>query len=279
MSTCALEHVVAAPCAASVPDSRAAGGRQTYSTQPSGSPRTLACRAEKLSSRQGTLNGRRLTARHSAPALPAARRRHGLAVEAAKRVQTGRSYVLSSTLVADEDKEAEVVELCRSILRWGEEKKADRAAGVLQFECNADPFEKGVFHFWERYDRFTSMNDARASPEHCQFMNDVRPLLKAPVGLAAYEYKNGQIGHMLNPIGPKGEGGLDDATGQGGSGGGASYKQTSTSLQQGVGEASEREWGMKMPLFDATKVASKAGAGAAATIAEGLKSLFGGKKK
>lgn len=212
--------------------------------------------------------------------MPAYRQRQGLRVEAAKRVQTGRSYVLTSTLVAEEGKEEQVIELCKGILRWGDSKKADKAAGVLQFECNTDAFDKNVFHFWERYERFTNMNDARASPEHCQFMNEVRPLLKGPVALAAYEYNDGKIGHMLNPIGPKGEGGLDDATGQGGSGGGASYKQTSTSLQQGVGEASEREWGMKMPaLGAATEVATKVGAGAAISIAEGLKSLFGSKKK
>ncbi len=29
----------------------------------------------------------------------------------------------------------------------------------------------------------------------------VRPLLKGPVALAAYEWVNGQLGHMMNPIG------------------------------------------------------------------------------
>jgi hypothetical protein len=32
----------------------------------------------------------------------------------------------------------------------------------------------------------------------------VRPLLIGPIGLAVYEYKDGQIGHMMNPIGMSG---------------------------------------------------------------------------
>lgn len=33
------------------------------------------------------------------------------------------------------------------------------------------------------------------------FLPQVRPLLKGPVALAAYEWVNGQLGHMMNPIG------------------------------------------------------------------------------
>ncbi|BBN14298.1 hypothetical protein MPTK1_6g10490 [Marchantia polymorpha subsp. ruderalis] len=166
----------------------------------------------------------------------------GLVVEAAKRVQTGRSYVLSSTLNIEEGKEEEVAALCKDILVWAEEKKNVKGSGITVFECNVDPFEKNVFHFWERYDSFQIMNDIRASPEHTKFLNDVRPLLTGPIGLAAYEYKDGQIGHMMNPIGPKGEGGLDDATGQSGT------KQQSSSIGQGLGQMEEDEdvksWGL-----------------------------------
>ncbi len=42
--------------------------------------------------------------------------------------------------------------------------------------------------------------------------------------------------------GPKGEGGLDDATGQGGSGGGANYKQT---VQTDLGNIERESWGME----------------------------------
>ena len=44
---------------------------------------------------------------------------------------------------------------------------------MLQFDCNVDAFEPNVIHFWERYQSFTTMNDIRASPEHCGFMNEV----------------------------------------------------------------------------------------------------------
>lgn len=54
--------------------------------------------------------------------------------------------------------------------------------------------------------------------------------------------------------GPKGEGGLDDATGGsgGGSGGGASFKQTSSVVDLGESlteEKQEAAWGMKVPAW------------------------------
>jgi quinol monooxygenase YgiN len=83
-------------------------------------------------------------------------------------------------------------------------EQTDKKSGIQCFECNVDPFEKNVFHFWERYESFQAMNDTRASLEHTKFMTDVRPLLIGPIGLAVYEYKDGQIGHMMNPIGMSG---------------------------------------------------------------------------
>eukprot|EP00270_Netrium_digitus_P008341 TRINITY_DN248_c0_g1_i1.p1 TRINITY_DN248_c0_g1~~TRINITY_DN248_c0_g1_i1.p1 ORF type:complete len:282 (+),score=63.04 TRINITY_DN248_c0_g1_i1:31-846(+) len=198
----------------------------------------------------------------------------GVNVRAAKRVTSDRSFVLTATLVALEGREEEVQQLCKQVIEWADGLKADKSKGVLQFECSVDAYEKNVFHFWERYSSFPAMNDTRASPEHCKFMNDVRPLLSSPVALAAYEYKDGQIGCMLNPIGPKGEGGLDDATGQGGSGGGASYKQTSQGLQQGIGE--REGWGIEKAIE--LSQAKSAAQDAARSIAEGLKSLFGNNK-
>jgi hypothetical protein len=47
----------------------------------------------------------------------------GLVVEAAKRVASGRSYVLSSTLKIQEGNEEEVSSLCKSILQWAVEKQ------------------------------------------------------------------------------------------------------------------------------------------------------------
>lgn len=47
----------------------------------------------------------------------------GLVVEAAKRISTGRSYALSSTLKIEEGKEEEVTALCKSIVEWAQEKR------------------------------------------------------------------------------------------------------------------------------------------------------------
>lgn len=50
----------------------------------------------------------------------------------------------------------------------------DRKSGIQNFECNVDTYEKNTLHFWEIYESFTTMNDARASPEHTKFVMDVR---------------------------------------------------------------------------------------------------------
>lgn len=201
------------------------------------------------------------------------RRATGLVVEAAKRISTGRSYALSSTLKIEEGKEEEVTALCKSVMEWAQEKMKDRKSGIQGFECNVDAFEKNTLHFWEIYESFPTMNDVRASPEHTKFVMDVRPLLTDPIGLAAYEYKDGQIGHMMNPIGPKGEGGLDDATGQSGT------KQQSMVINQGLGEADERS------TFDLDSMLKKMSLKGKADKADedkaegfGFKTLFGIKK-
>lgn len=159
------------------------------------------------------------------------RKSGGFTVRAAKRVGSDRSFLMSTTLVAKEEEEEKVVELCRSITEWGQQKQKDRTSGVLQFGCFADLYSKHTYHFMERYSSFEHIVSFRSLPEHTEFINDVRPLLTQPIGLAVYEYENGQIGHMRTPMGPKGEGGLDDATGQAGIGGGVSHKQQSKIIQ------------------------------------------------
>lgn len=65
--------------------------------------------------------------------------------------------------------------------------------------------------------------------------------------------------------GPKGEGGLDDATGQGGSGGGASYKQTALT---DLGNVERESWGMESMQKGIDKVKNMLG----------LDNLLSGKK-
>ncbi|KAJ7567795.1 hypothetical protein O6H91_01G007300 [Diphasiastrum complanatum] len=154
-----------------------------------------------------------------------------LVVEAARRVRSVRSLLLSSTLIAEDEMAEQVVGLCKRIVDWGREKQKDQESGVIQFDCYTDTFEKNVYHFMEVYDSFQSMSTNRASNEHTKFVNGVRPLLKEPIALIAYEFKDGQIGHALYPFGPKGEGGLDDCTGQAILGMGAKSKKNKIAFQ------------------------------------------------
>lgn len=156
-----------------------------------------------------------------------------LIIEAAKRVDKTKSLILSSTLKAQEGDIEKVAKLCEDIRQWALEKQKDKAAGLKQFECYVDLYDKNVFHFMEEYAGFLHMNDFRSSPEHVKFCDDVRPFLLEPIALAAYELRDGQVGHMLNPIGPKGEGGLDDATGQAGRGGDA-YMKPKAKKRRGI---------------------------------------------
>jgi hypothetical protein len=60
--------------------------------------------------------------------------------------------------------------------------------------------------------------------------------------MALYEWVDGALGPASMQGGPKGEGGLDDATGASGAAGGASMKQTSRSFDLGaIGAAEEAE--------------------------------------
>ena len=49
--------------------------------------------------------------------------RKSLTIEAAKKVSSSRSYVLTATLVAKEGSEEAAMKLCKGILAWAEEKK------------------------------------------------------------------------------------------------------------------------------------------------------------
>ncbi|KAG2439177.1 hypothetical protein HXX76_004543 [Chlamydomonas incerta] len=60
-----------------------------------------------------------------------------------------------------------------------------------------------------------------------ELLTELQPHLMGPMGISLYSYENGMLGPASIQEGPKGEGGLDDATGASGAAGGASYKQTS----------------------------------------------------
>lgn len=94
------------------------------------------------------------------------------------------------------------------------------------------------------------MGRHNTTPEMKAFMENVQKYLEQPVGMALYEMKDGQIGAVATQGGPKGEGGLDDATGAAGTAGGAGYKQTSSAVDLTNIKEEEKEedrglWGIK----------------------------------
>lgn len=247
-------------------------------------------------SAQKQLLGTSLPAPHNAPPLPCRQQHPRLTVEAAKRIDSGRCLLLNSTLKSQDENVEKVAALCEGIRQWATEKQNDKQSGLKQFECYTDTFDKNVFHFMARYDSFLHMNNFQALPEYMKFWNDVRPFLSEPIALAAYEYKNGQIGHILNPIGPKGEGGLDDATGQAGRGGEHYMKRkrkprgleekTEAVLQADVAnqkvkvEPEDDKWSFDKILARVTGTGTGTDTGTSTENAEwwNLKSLFGMKK-
>lgn len=163
-----------------------------------------------------------------------------LLVSAAVKAKSARQIACSKTLVAKPEHAEEVQQLCQQAMEFSQKQIGNRSSGIQEFTCSADGWEPNVFHFWERYDSNVSLGKHNTTPEMEQFMNQVVPLLERPVGMALYEYRDGQLGPPSMQSGPKGEGGLDDATGASGAAGGASYKQTSTAAQlQSLAEEEE----------------------------------------
>ena len=146
-------------------------------------------------------------------------------------VRKGRekNVVCTKTVVAKEEHASTVQDLCAT---YAEKMKADHK-GILSFEVTQDTFEENAFHFWERYKNTAYFNENMASEDTSTFLQELskNDLLEKPVGIALFEYENGKIGNACVEIGPKGEGGLDDATGANKYGGGARYEQTSNTVQ------------------------------------------------
>ena len=153
--------------------------------------------------------------------------RHSLQVVAAVKKITARNIACSKTLVAVAGQETAVESLCQEVTAYSKRQMSDRSSGILSFDCSRDGGDTNVFHFWEVYESNVTMGRHNTTPEVESFMNKVKPLLESPVGMVLYEMKDGKLGPASVQGGPRGEGGLDDATGATGAAGGASYKQTS----------------------------------------------------
>lgn len=181
-----------------------------------------------------------------------ARRRHlsrTIITNAVKR-KNEKHVVCSKTLVAAPGKEDAVDAACSELvaafgLSGPKATPATAAAakrrGVIEFTYGRDSYEPNVFHFWERYDSNVSLGRHNTRDEVVAFMERLQRdgLLQGPVGMVLYEWRDGHLGPASAQGGPKGEGGLDDATGGSGMAGGAGLKQTSATLDLGNIERGE----------------------------------------
>lgn len=61
----------------------------------------------------------------------------------------------------------------RDISDFSKGRMSNKAAGILEFECNQDPFQPQVFHMWERYDCNVSMGRHNTTPEYTAFLERV----------------------------------------------------------------------------------------------------------
>lgn len=148
----------------------------------------------------------------------------------AAKERSARQIVSSKTLVSKSEDAQKVQDLCQQIVKHSVERASDRTAGIIEYQCVRDNWDTNTFHFWERYLSVEHLNQHLSSPAVLSFLNDVQPHLESPIGMVYYEWKNGQLGNACVQHGPKGEGGLDDATGASGAAGGASYKQSSATV-------------------------------------------------
>ncbi|BDA43570.1 hypothetical protein COCOBI_04-5820 [Coccomyxa sp. Obi] len=160
------------------------------------------------------------------------RQRGRLSVVAAVKKSSEKNVVCHKTLIAKPDKADKVAEMCKDILDFSHGKKSVRSNGIQEFAVSRDQFEPNVFYVWERYTSNADLGRHNSSTEFTAFMENIQEHLEGPIGMALYEWKDGKIGNVCVQGGPKGEGGLDDATGAGGTGA-SNMKQTSAVVNLG----------------------------------------------
>ncbi|EFJ50920.1 hypothetical protein VOLCADRAFT_103706 [Volvox carteri f. nagariensis] len=153
--------------------------------------------------------------------------RQRLSVVAAHKARSLKQVAVSRTLIAKKDHEAQVASIAGEILKWSEQECEVAGKGIVAFDCVRDGWEANTFHFWERYVNTEAFGAHTTAPRMIELLEKLQPHLEKPIGMSLYSYEDGRIGPVAIQAGPKGEGGLDDATGASGAAGGASYKQTS----------------------------------------------------
>mmetsp|Transcript_17482 Transcript_17482/g.48634 ORF Transcript_17482/g.48634 Transcript_17482/m.48634 type:complete len:247 (-) Transcript_17482:434-1174(-) len=180
------------------------------------------------------------------------RPRGRLHVCCAVKQRTGKQICCSKTLKANKGAEGEVEKLLQQVSDYSQNVQKDRKSGVILFQVAKDNFMEGTFHTWERYESVNDFSRHTMSPGVLKFMEGVQPHIEGPIGIAMYEWNDGKLGPACMNEGPKGEGGLDDATGAGGAGG-ASMKQTSASFDLTKGDVAEQDSEGMFAGLDAAK--------------------------
>lgn len=185
-----------------------------------------------------------------------------LRITAAQQRPKSKNILCSKTFIAKSGKEQTVEQMCRKIADFSKTRQtSDRSSGILAFEFSQDDFEGNTFHFMELYESNVHLGRHNTTEEFKDFMVGIQNHLEQPPGMVLYEWNRGRIGIPRVQGGPKGEGGLDDATGASGAYGGARLAQTSNALGV-VSAATEKDeennerdtlWGIKLPWMQKSK--------------------------
>ena len=101
-------------------------------------------------------------------------RRTQLLVTAAVKKSSDKNVVCSKTLVVVPESVDTVKALCKDITLYSKAKVADKANGMVSFECMQDSWDPNVFHFFENYDSNVSLGRHNTSAEYQAFMQKVR---------------------------------------------------------------------------------------------------------
>eukprot|EP00205_Picochlorum_sp_RCC944_P006659 CAMPEP_0182618552 /NCGR_PEP_ID=MMETSP1330-20130603/45654_1 /TAXON_ID=464278 /ORGANISM="Picochlorum sp., Strain RCC944" /LENGTH=199 /DNA_ID=CAMNT_0024838775 /DNA_START=160 /DNA_END=762 /DNA_ORIENTATION=+ len=181
---------------------------------------------------------------YSRPAVLVRRRRTVQTLSAIKR-KAPKQIAVSRSITTRPELVDKTASLCQEIYEHTLSVASEK--DILSFDFWKDP-EDPVFHFYEVYESDTAFTEYYNSGEMRDFLQKVEPLAASDIGMTLYEIKNGKIGVASIAFGPKGEGGLDDATGAGGAGG-AGYQQTSKTVNLIKNEEEKKKegiWGIKL---------------------------------
>ncbi len=144
---------------------------------------------------------------------------------AATKRKAPKQIACSKTLKCQKSKKKQIEQLCENIYEFSSSRRKETSAGIVSFEYFRDPEDDCIFHFWEVYESDDAFSNHTSSQEMKDFLKKASSMIDDGVGVSLYEIKDGNIGMAAIAEGPKGEGGLEDATGAG-SVGGAGYTQT-----------------------------------------------------